>query len=155
MYLVGHDLFFYDWHAILTDTKARVNIKTVFPDIAGESSHKGETIVKPSYLYNGNLTRFRLKSLQWRHDERDCVSNHQRFDCLLDRLFRRKSEKTSKVKIGLGNDFTPNKANQLIFEKSFGHLFSSCCEMKLFELDLQMYVFKKINQWPIYFVLNW
>ena len=32
--------------------------------------------------------------LQWRHNERDCVSNHQRLDCLLKRLFRRRSEKT-------------------------------------------------------------
>ena len=29
-------------------------------------------------------------TLQWRHNEHDGVPNHQRFDCLLDRLFRRK-----------------------------------------------------------------
>ena len=28
-------------------------------------------------------------TLQWRHYERDCVLNHQRLDCLLNRLFRR------------------------------------------------------------------
>ena len=27
-------------------------------------------------------------SLQWRHNERDCVSNHQPHDCLLNRLFK-------------------------------------------------------------------
>ena len=27
-------------------------------------------------------------SLQWRHNERDVVSNHRRLDCLLNRLFR-------------------------------------------------------------------
>ena len=32
-------------------------------------------------------------SLQWRYDERGGVSNHQRLDCLLDRLFRRRSKK--------------------------------------------------------------
>ena len=37
--------------------------------------------------------------LQWRHNERDGVSNHQPHDCLLDRLFRRRSEKTSKLRI--------------------------------------------------------
>ena len=35
-------------------------------------------------------------SLQWRHDERDGVSNHHRLNCLLNRLFRHRSKKTSK-----------------------------------------------------------
>ena len=38
-------------------------------------------------------------SLQWRHDERDGVSNHRRLDCLRNRLFRRRSKKTSKVRV--------------------------------------------------------
>ena len=36
-------------------------------------------------------------SLRWRHNGRDSVSNHQPHDCLLNRLFRRRSEKTSKL----------------------------------------------------------
>ena len=36
-------------------------------------------------------------SLQWRHNERDIVSNHQPHNCLLNRLFRRRSKKTSKL----------------------------------------------------------
>ena len=36
-------------------------------------------------------------TLQWRHDERDDVSNHQPHDCLLNRLSRRRSKKTSKL----------------------------------------------------------
>ena len=38
-------------------------------------------------------------SLQWRHNERDGVSNHQPHDCLLNRLFRRRSNKTSKLRV--------------------------------------------------------
>ena len=38
-------------------------------------------------------------SLQWRHSEHDCVSNHQFHDCLLNRLFRSRSKKTSKLRI--------------------------------------------------------
>ena len=34
-------------------------------------------------------------ALQWRHNKRDGVSNHRRLDCLLNRLFRRRSKKTS------------------------------------------------------------
>ena len=36
-------------------------------------------------------------SLQWRHNERDGVSNHQLIDYLLPRLFRRISKRTSKL----------------------------------------------------------
>ena len=36
------------------------------------------------------------KSLQWRHDKRDGVSDYQPHDCLLNRLFKRRSKKTSK-----------------------------------------------------------
>ena len=35
-------------------------------------------------------------TLQRRHNERNGVSNHQRLDCLLNRLFRHRSRKTSK-----------------------------------------------------------
>ena len=37
-------------------------------------------------------------TLQWRHNGRDSVSNHQPHDCLLNRLFRRRSNKTSKLR---------------------------------------------------------
>ena len=36
-------------------------------------------------------------TLQWRHNGRDSVSNHQPHDCLLNHLFRRSSKKTSKL----------------------------------------------------------
>ena len=38
-------------------------------------------------------------ALQWRHNERRSVSNHQPHDCLLNRLFRRRSKKTSKLRL--------------------------------------------------------
>ena len=38
-------------------------------------------------------------SLQWRHTERNCVSNHQPHDCLLNRSFRRRSKKTWKLRV--------------------------------------------------------
>ena len=37
-------------------------------------------------------------SLQWRHNERDGVSNHQCFDCLFNRLFNRISKETLKLR---------------------------------------------------------
>ena len=40
-----------------------------------------------------------LVPLQWRHDGHDCVSNHHPHDCLLTRLFKRRSKKTSKHRV--------------------------------------------------------
>ena len=37
--------------------------------------------------------------LQWRHNGCDGVSNHQSRDCLLNRLFRHRSKKTSKLRV--------------------------------------------------------
>ena len=37
--------------------------------------------------------------LQWCHNEYDGVSNHQSHDCLLNRLFKRTSKKTSKLSV--------------------------------------------------------
>ena len=38
-------------------------------------------------------------SLRWRHNGRDSVLNHQPNDCLLSRLFRRRSKKTSNLRV--------------------------------------------------------
>ena len=38
-------------------------------------------------------------ALQLRHNGRDSISNHQPHDCLLNRLFRRRSKKTSKLRV--------------------------------------------------------
>ena len=37
--------------------------------------------------------------LRWRHNGHDSVSNHQPHDCLRNRLFRRRSKKTSKLRV--------------------------------------------------------
>ena len=39
------------------------------------------------------------QSLQWRYNGRDGVSNHQPHYCLLNHLFRRRSKKTSKLRV--------------------------------------------------------
>ena len=40
-----------------------------------------------------------VPSLQWRQNEPNGVSNHRRLNCLLKLLFRRKSKKTSKLRV--------------------------------------------------------
>ena len=52
---------------------------------------------------NGFTWRYTDKSgevsLQWRHNGRDGVSNHQPHHCWLNRLFMRRSKKTSKLRV--------------------------------------------------------
>ena len=38
-------------------------------------------------------------TLHWRHNGHDTVSNHQLHHCLLNRLFRRRSKKISKLRV--------------------------------------------------------
>ena len=49
--------------------------------------------------YANIANNVQLPALQWRHNEHDGVSNHQPHDCLLKRLFRCRSRKTSKIRL--------------------------------------------------------
>ena len=53
------------------------------------------------FISNGNLRQYVIHqypyALQWRHNGRNGISNHQPHDCLLNRLFRLRSNKTSKL----------------------------------------------------------
>ena len=51
-------------------------------------------------------------SLYWRHNDHDGVSNHQPHGCVLDRLFRRRSKKTSNLCVtGLCMGNSPGPVN--------------------------------------------
>ena len=52
-------------------------------------------ITSPAYV----LATCWLKSLHWRHNEDDDVSNHRWLDCFLKRLFRSRSMKTSNPRV--------------------------------------------------------
>ena len=55
-----------------------------------------------------------MVSLQWRHNECNCnsVSNHRRLECVLNRLFRHRSKKTSKLRgTGLCEGNSPAQVN--------------------------------------------
>ena len=76
----------------------------------------GLTDTKPErsrILYN--YVCFITKShstLQWRHNDHDGVSNHQPHGCLLNRLFSRRSKKSSKLRVaGLCVGKSPGPVN--------------------------------------------
>ena len=57
-------------------------------------------------------------ALQWRHNEHDGVSNHQRFDCLLNGLFRYRSKKISKLLVtGLCGEFPAQYTRHLVLHE--------------------------------------
>ena len=59
-------------------------------------------------------------SLQWRHNGDYGVSNHQPSDCLLSRLIRRRSKKTSKLRItGLCAGNSPGTGEWPVTRKMF------------------------------------
>ena len=51
------------------------------------------------YQYSSSAMLYETLSLRWRHNELDSVSNHQPRECLLSRLFGRRSKKTSKLRV--------------------------------------------------------
>ena len=56
-------------------------IATNWPQVAPQNAHRCQD------------------TFRWRHNERDSVSNHQHHGYLLNRLFRRRSKKTSKLRV--------------------------------------------------------
>ena len=91
-------------------TKNDANLGTVAPiddlvpngakSSAGTASSASGTAKSASRIYSGdcNMPNY-FFALQWRHNRRDGVPNHQPHDCLLNWLFRRRSKKTSKVRV--------------------------------------------------------
>ena len=57
------------------------------------------TTCPQSFIYKWCKHKHYCIALQWRHHEHDGVSNRQPHDCLLNRLFRRRSMKTSKLRV--------------------------------------------------------
>ena len=54
---------------------------------------------RPESLLTGMTEAPHGTSVQWRHNGRDGASNHRRLGGLLNRLFRRRSKKTSKFRV--------------------------------------------------------
>ena len=63
------------------------------------------TVMRPANVVRASTYMVRLfceeylRALQWRHNGRNGAPDHQPPDCLLNRLFRRRSKKTSKLRV--------------------------------------------------------
>ena len=111
--------FYIFWHNIYNIQHAEVN---VLVHCSGQREnnirltsqqlayHRDNTVHAKKYL-NGFKSSLRFLpleftptlqdyfTLQWRHDERDGVPNHQPHDCLLKLLFAHRSKKTPKLRV--------------------------------------------------------
>ena len=75
---------------------------------AGNSPETGEFPAQRASNADFFSIWWRHHALQWRHNKHDGVSNDRRLDCLLNRLFRRRSRKTSKLRVtGLYEENSP------------------------------------------------
>ena len=109
-------------------------------------------------------------ALQWHHDDLDDVSNHQPHGCLLNRLFRRRSKKTAKLRvIGLSAGNSPGPVNSphkgpvtrkmlpfddvIMVYKTTGRSFMKISEIRI---EIQNASFRKMHLkmfakwWPFY-----
>ena len=76
--------------------------------------HRGhyDVIVMTWEEVNCDLNESAVLPLHWRHNDHDGVSNHQPHGCLLNRLFRHRSKKTSKLRVtGLCGGKSPGPVN--------------------------------------------
>ena len=97
-----------------------------------DSQHKGQ--------WRGALM-FSL-TLEWRHNGLDSVSNHQPHDCLLNRLFRRTSKKTSKLRVtGLCEKNSPGT----------GQMASNAENVPFDDVIMNLHLSKRLSkQWTSY-----
>ena len=75
-------------------------------------------------------------SLQWRHNKRHGISNHQHLDCLLSRLFRRTPKKIWKRITGLCEG-DPPVTGEFLSQRARGkhlHLMTSSCSPIFFRI---------------------
>ena len=80
------------FYAVLTSSNRYIHFRMrVFVSISTKTRTWNRCHVHQPFIHR--------RSLQWRHNECDGVSDHQPHDCLLNLLFRRRSKKTSKLRV--------------------------------------------------------
>ena len=120
-----------------------------------QTSHKHIVCLKWLYPRNAKMFTYpKNRWLQWRHNRRDGVSNHLPYDCLLNRLFGRRSRKTSKLRvIGLcvgihrGPLNSPHKwpvtRKMFPFEDVYSVIVISCMILRHFHLSMLPQIYNK------------
>ena len=128
---VTSDVVWAPWR--LKSPTAPLVIQLFFQPVTSGFPYKGPVIRKQFHVKTSSWECAKLTiTLHWRHNDHDCVSNHQPHGCLLNRLFGDRSKKTSKLRVtGLcaGNSpwpvNSPHKGPET--RKCFHLMTSPCC----------------------------
>ena len=93
---------------------------------------------------------FVTKVLQWRHNDRDGVSDHRCLDCLLNRLFRGRSKKTTKPRVtgGFHLQMVCNAKNASIWWRHH-RTHRREMEMSPFWRNLRHWLRRKLSKWQL------
>ena len=93
-------------------------LNTSAPNASNQIYAKTVCLLKQNPLECNGMTYWcifdldHVSSWHWRHNDHDGVSNHQPHGCLLNRLFKRRSKKTSKLHVtGLCAGNSPGPVN--------------------------------------------
>ena len=82
-------------HVMRSSWRTHAIFSYIYVDIFHWIDKVYSNFIRSDFLPSRNLVKsvafFFILSLQWRHNGRDGISNHQPPDCLLKRLFRRRS----------------------------------------------------------------
>ena len=84
--------------------------------------------------------------LQWSHNERNGVSNHQPHDCLLKRLFRRRSKKISKLRVtGLCAGNSPVSIWWRHHDNSLPHSANITSKLMAISMLAEIYIYHRLS----------
>ena len=87
------------WMTTVFDDVTTTNTSVTPLELTTEPEFPRVAAVKDNDKFDGYLIGNYGITLLWRHNERGCVLNQRRLDCLLNLLFRRRSKKTSKLRV--------------------------------------------------------
>ena len=141
----------YDWSTILIEIKLFQPPRNYKHAICGYvNKHIGyfnQIFRMNHYLHIRPHCRICRIALQWHHNERDDVSNHRPLGCLFNRMFRRRSKKTSKLRVtglcegnllatgGLPSQMASNAGNVSIDDAIMGLIVISFCRWRTATYD--------------------
>ena len=150
--ITGQSSVCLDWQKIKYQRSQYMFLCEGNPQATVGFPHKGTETRKMFPFDDTIMVCTNANALQWRHNGRCVVPNHQPHDCLLNCLFRIRSKKTSKLRVtdlcawnspGVTGEFPAQKAsngeNVSIWWRHHGHMASVGCDWSIRSINSTMF----------------